>query len=105
MPLPKADENEIAWVRCRNGERYLVWLLISRDGRSFQEAGDELFSNDSSEWGRKTKARRRWERVEEELGRYHSTTRHRAGTQVQELPPEANGSFWAGSLWAAWLSP
>ena len=24
MPLPKADENEIEWVKCLSGERYLV---------------------------------------------------------------------------------
>jgi hypothetical protein len=105
MPLPKADENEIKWVESRYGECYQAWLLVSRDGRSFQDAGNKLFPNDYSGDGRKAKARRRWESVEAELGRYHATTQQRAGTQKQELALKATGQLWPDSLWAAWLSP
>jgi len=48
---------------------YLAWLLIVRDGLSFQTVGNMLFAGDATPEGRKAKARRAWARVEWEFGR------------------------------------
>jgi hypothetical protein len=107
MRSPKADADEIRRAESGDGEQYQAWLLVARDGLSFQNAGNILFPNDSTEAGRKAKARRRWETVEEEFGRYHATTRHHATARKHDPPRDAilGGPSWPDSLWAAWLSP